>query len=357
MGKVEFMSQDDDYLRTVKYGEVAMSQIKANKLPALPRNYEIWFSYAAGYNPALNDSINEILKKRGHITVEEIDWIYEQFGASSRKDATYHAVSEGFSGHINKVVNIIEEALGKTVHYNESLRDATEDLVDAHDSATVGRIVHTLLDMTRDVEYTNLSLSEQLEDSRSQIRELQERLEVVRYESLTDQLTTLANRKRFDRSIQEVVKIAKENNVPFSLLITDIDSFKIFNDTHGHQTGDQVLRLVAMTVKQNIKGKDIACRYGGEEFAIILPDTVVQDAVKIANHIREAVMGKELVKRSTGKNLGRITVSVGASMWREGDSAETLIARADKCLYAAKDAGRNLVKSELDSDIEFGEVA
>ena len=104
-------------------------------------------------------------------------------------------------------------------------------------------------------------------------------------------------------------------------MMTDIDHFKTFNDTFGHLTGDQVLRLVALSVKQNVKGQDIAARYGGEEFAVILPDTVLRSGVTVADHIRRAVMTKELMKRSTGEHLGRVTISIGVASLRPGDSA------------------------------------
>ena len=93
----------------------------------------------------------------------------------------------------------------------------------------------------------------------------------------------------------------------------DIDHFKSFNDTFGHITGDQVLRLVAMSLKQNIKGQDLAARYGGEEFAIVLPNTSLKQGIAVADHIRRAVMAKELKKKSTGEIIGRITISVGVA--------------------------------------------
>src|SRR5207245_4474569 len=126
-----------------------------------------------------------------------------------------------------------------------------------------------------------------------------------------------------------------------SLMLTDIDQFKRFNDVFGHLTGDQVLRLVAHSVKQNVKGQDIAARYGGEEFAVLLPNTALRQALTVADHIRRAVMTKELMKRSTGEHLGRVTVSVGVAMLKPGDDTDSLIERADACLYAAKRNGRN----------------
>lgn len=185
-------------------------------------------------------------------------------------------------------------------------------------------------------------------ESRHQIVELKESLEAIRFESLTDELTTLANRKHFDRSIEAAVAQSRESGEPFALLLTDIDNFKRFNDTHGHQTGDQVLRLVAMTVKQNVKAQDIACRYGGEEFAVILPRTSVEYARTVAERVRVAVAAKELVKRSSGQMLGNVTVSVGVAAWRRDDSVASLVERTDAALYAAKQGGRDRVCSETD---------
>jgi diguanylate cyclase len=111
-----------------------------------------------------------------------------------------------------------------------------------------------------------------------------------------------------------------------------------------------VLRLVATTVKQNVKGQDIAARYGGEEFAVVLPKTTLRAAIIVADHIRRAVVNKELLKRSTGEPLGRVTISVGAAHLRHDESSQSLIERADACLYAAKRAGRNRVISDTDPE-------
>jgi diguanylate cyclase len=118
-----------------------------------------------------------------------------------------------------------------------------------------------------------------------------------------------------------------------------------------HVAGDQVLRLVAQAVRQNVKGQDLAARYGGEEFAIILPGTPLRQALTVADHIRRGVVLKELIKRSTGENLGRVTISVGVAMLHKGELAAGLIERADACLYAAKRTGRNRVVSETDPEV------
>ena len=204
---------------------------------------------------------------------------------------------------------------------------------------------------TRDMEENNSKLEHSLKASKQEITQLQVNLEAVRNESLTDPLTSLANRKYFDQTLDKCMAQSAETGEPLTLLLTDIDHFKAFNDTFGHLTGDQVLRLVALAVKQNVKGQDVAARYGGEEFAVILPNTPLRSALTVAEHVRRAVMTKELMKRSTGEHLGRVTVSIGVASFQKGESAQSLIERADNCLYAAKRAGRNRVLSETDPEV------
>ena len=117
------------------------------------------------------------------------------------------------------------------------------------------------------MEENNSRLEQSLKASKQEISQLQVNLEAVRNESLTDPLTSLANRKYFDQALDKFIAQSVATGEPMALLLADIDHFKAFNDTYGHLTGDQVLRLVAMALKQNVKGQDIAARYGGEEFA------------------------------------------------------------------------------------------
>lgn len=153
--------------------------------------------------------------------------------------------------------------------------------------------------------------------------------------------------------MEKAIAEALETNEAMSLMLTDIDHFKTFNDNFGHLTGDQVLRLVAMSVKHNVKGKDTTVR----EFAVILPNTILRAAVTVAEHIRRAVMAKELMKRSTGEHLGRMTISIGVATLRKGDTGQSLIERADTCLYAAKRHGRNRVICETDPEVATDSAA
>ncbi|NLH80854.1 MAG: diguanylate cyclase [Phyllobacteriaceae bacterium] len=350
------MSDRDDFKRTIVYGENAVGHLRKNELPAYPRNYELWYSYAAGFNHALNKSINDIIRARGKITLGELEHLYEQFIAPTRIGERIDEVGGRLSAEINGVAGLLDKQMASTAVYSTSLGEARAALVGAEDRDRVEEIVGGLIEATHETERVNRNLETQLSESRRQITELQESLEAIRYESLVDDLTTLANRKHFDQTLDRLVRDAESGGPAFSLLFTDIDHFKKFNDTFGHQTGDQVLRLVALALKQNIKGQDIAFRYGGEEFAVLLPRTSQEQSVVVAEHIREAVFSKELVKRSTGENLGRITISIGVAEWRPGDGAAVMIERADTCLYAAKRGGRNQVRWSVEPPTGAGGV-
>jgi diguanylate cyclase len=246
---------------------------------------------------------------------------------------------------------MIDAAAGTASNYSENLADMSQKISSAKDREGLRSIVESLVETTNDMQRTNNSLEQKLTASKQEINQLQENLETVRTESLTDPLTGVANRKFFDETLSRAISDANAHGEPFSLLMVDIDHFKTFNDNYGHQTGDQVLRLVASSLKQNVKGQDIAARYGGEEFAVVLPNTQLRSALTVADHIRRAAMSKELMKRSTGQHLGRITVSVGVATVHKGDTAQTLIERADACLYSAKRNGRNRVICETDPEM------
>ena len=341
----------DEHERTMAFAEVALGQIKSLRQTAIPRNYEIWYVYATGYNSPLNKIINETLARNGKLTEADLEQIYDTYLSQIKTTDRIDKVGARVIGEIDDVMTLITEALGNV---GELRRQPDRRSAEARRAPSnrdqVKAIVETLVKSTREMRDTNKALEDRLTLSKSEISNLQQSLEAIRAESLTDPLTGLGNRKYFDRSIETAVQNALANGEPLSLLMFDIDHFKSFNDSYGHLTGDQVLRLVGMSLKQTIKGQDITARYGGEEFAVVLPNTALRQALTVADHIRRAVMAKELKKKSTGEILGRVTISVGVSMLKPGDDTDSLIERADACLYAAKRNGRNRVICEVDPE-------
>jgi len=350
MGTYYVVKVLDEHERTMAFAEVAIGQIRSLRQTAVPRNYEIWYVYATGYNASLNKIINETLARNGKLTEADLEQIYDTYLSHIKTTDRIDKVGARVIGEIDDVMMLLTDALSMSSTYDSSLDGASRKLSGANTREQVQAIVESLVKSTREMRDTNKVLEERLLLSKSEISNLQQSLEAIRAESLTDPLTGLGNRKYFDRMIEQAVQAALAQNEPLSLLMFDIDHFKSFNDSYGHLTGDQVLRLVAMSLKQTIKGQDITARYGGEEFAVVLPNTALRQALTVADHIRRAVMAKELKKKSTGEILGRVTISVGVSMLKQGDDTDSLIERADACLYAAKRNGRNRVICEADPE-------
>ncbi len=342
----------DEHERTMAFAEVALGQIKSLRQTAVPRNYEIWYVYATGYNAPLNKIINETLARNGRLTEADLEQIYETYLSHIKTTDRSDKVGARVIGEIDDVMVLLTDALGVSASYNASLDGATQKLSSAKTREQVKAIVQSLVQSTHEMRETNKALEERLTLSKNEISNLQQSLEAIRAESLTDPLTGLGNRKYFDRMIEMAVQNAIAAGEPLSLLMFDIDHFKSFNDSYGHLTGDQVLRLVGMSLKQTIKGQDITARYGGEEFAVVLPNTALRHALSVADQLRRTIMAKELKKKSTGEILGRVTISVGVSMLKPGDDTDSLIERADACLYAAKRAGRNRVICEVDPEYQ-----
>ncbi|MCP9626644.1 GGDEF domain-containing protein [Rhodopseudomonas palustris] len=347
----------DEHERSMAYAELALNQIKALRQPAMPRNYEIWYVYATGYNAELNKAINEALANRGRLSDSDLEQLHDCYLSPSRTNDRIDRIGARVVSEIDDMMSLLADTLGTTATFGANLKGASQNLSLATDHEQIKTIVERLVSATREMQEANSALEERLSTSRLEITNLQASLEAIRAESLTDPLTGLGNRKHFDRVVSEAVRSAGVSRRPLSLLMIDIDHFKSFNDNYGHLTGDQVLRLVGMTLKQTIKSNDIPARYGGEEFAVVLPETPLRQALMIADDIRRMVMSKELKKKSTGEILGRVTLSAGVSTLKPDDDADALIERADACLYSAKRNGRNRVICETDPEFRKVEAA
>lgn len=342
-----------DLDQTFAHGERSIGYLKQFRTPAIPRNYEIFYLHSSGINKDLSDAIRKAIANHSCLTEEDSERIYEQYIQPKQMDEQVSAVGGQITVEIRELLTAVATASERTGLFGDSLAGITKELPNVQSPDQLNTIVKKLVLSTNEMSHYSHDLEMRLADSKKQIEDMHQTLETIRAESLTDQLTGLSNRKRFDQVLEQEMTEAENSGESLCLMLLDIDHFKMFNDTFGHQTGDQVLRLFAHTMKTNVKGRDLAARYGGEEFAIILPKTPLRAAVTVGEQIRKAVRGKELIKKSTGESLGRITMSVGIASFKADDTAEEIIRRADLCLYAAKDAGRDQVKCETDPDIDL----
>ncbi|ASE40839.1 GGDEF domain-containing protein [Brevundimonas vesicularis] len=306
-----------------------------------PLNFELWLHYISDPDGPLAQEIRRLLAQSAVITDKTSEMLAAEFLPRGRLPDQIRDVGAVLDRELASVASAIAMA-HKTQHdYGETLADASQCMETVDDPSSLKDLVGGLSTATNRVRRETAILEKRLEKSNKEVIRLRENLEQVRRDAMTDALTNLANRKAFDERLEAAC--AEDDGAPLSLAILDIDHFKRFNDTWGHQTGDQVLRYVS-TVLSNICGKTrFAARFGGEEFAIIFPGEGAGVVMAALESIRNDVASRALRRRSTNDDLGSVTVSAGFAQRRKGETAASLLERADAALYESKRAGRNCV--------------
>ena len=316
-------------------------------IPLTPENFHVWFEYFLGSNKELKTAIDELIASGRSFTHEVNERLYTDYLESDKRDILQEVHKE--TRRIFQ--NIFEVTLSTkdlASDYSDKMDEYSNKLQDATDLTQMQNFIEDIIIDTNEMAASSRKLNQQLEEATSQIQSLSKQLEETEKEVLLDSLTGLNNRKAFDIKINDLCEKFDQNKGFFSVAMLDIDYFKKFNDQYGHQVGDQVLRIVGSNLKENLKGKDFPSRYGGEEFIVLLPNTNLDKANIVAEQLRKNISEKGLKIKKTGQSLGTITVSVGVSEIRAGDTAISVVERADAALYLAKDSGRDNVKSEKD---------
>ena len=329
---------------TLQIAEKTIEKIKTLSLPADPPSYQLWYTYISGYNPELNNRIDRTLALGGTPSLTELDEIYVDLIAP--KDQNVGPIGTKLSQEIEKMVSVLGDVVAATSETRNDCVEVARNLAQPVDQKSLREIADSLIASLRSIEAQHVTLEQQLESSKRELQSLQQALTMVAVEASRDPVTGLANRRCFDRTIEAIAERAKIDRLPFSLLMIDIDHFKRFNDRLGHLIGDSILKLVGSVLNQSAREDDLVARFGGEEFAMVLANADLDTAVVVAERVRTKIMGREMKRRSTGENLGTITVSVGVASYRTNEDPRNLIKRADACLYEAKATGRNKTCSE-----------
>ena len=236
----------------------------------------------------------------------------------------------------SRVADLAQTVAGDVGDHAAKMKAISADLAGIdRNSNTANAAVFSAMDQ---MLAANTELQQRLEQAEKQLAAQAAEIKTHESEARTDSLTGLSNRRAFDDELKRRLSEWQRKQTPCTLVMLDIDFFKKFNDTHGHQVGDEVLRQVAKVLSATSREMDVPCRYGGEEFGVILPGTDAASACKVAERIRAAVEASTTV--CEGKSL-KVTCSLGLASFAGEDDAARLIRRADDALYASKKAGRN----------------
>ena len=306
-----------------------------------PLNFEIWLHYLGDPDGALGREIRRMLAENLPITEETSEMLAAEFLPRGRLSDEIRDAGAVLDRELASVASAIARAHKTQSDYGQTLAGASDSIDTATDGDALKTVIGGLSTATRKVRRETAALEKRLEASNNEVARLRDHLEQVRRDAMTDALTNLANRKAFDERLAEVC--ADGQKAPLTLALLDIDHFKRFNDTWGHQTGDQVLRYVSTVLSRVCVGQRFAARFGGEEFAIIFPGESAGAVMAALESIRQEVASRSLRRRSTNDELGAVTLSAGFAERRPDEPCAALLERADAALYAAKRAGRNRI--------------
>ncbi len=327
----------------IQLADATLRDLKDRHIQPTPENYTVWFHHLSGRFPKLTKTLTEQLESNPQFGDADATALFEQFFSIEEHNQAINAITEQLIEELKGVLENLSGTYEISGDYGLSLNALSEALANDGNPSHLQPTITAVAKATQKMAAENKSLGSQLTSSSLEISQLKSDLEDMRRQAMTDGLTGIANRKCFDQELEAALQFAQEDNSPVSLLMVDIDHFKVFNDTYGHQMGDQVLKLLADILKDSVKGQDLPARYGGEEFSIILPETKLAGAVGLAEALRNRVVRRKLINKMTGDTLGNITLSIGATQYQPKETSEEFVARADKALYGAKNAGRDQV--------------
>jgi diguanylate cyclase len=338
----EKRTMDDNQLmeQTLNYVRLALPLMSKHNIPITPKNYAVWFKYFSFGDLELNRFIDNAIREETYFSKEFNESLYEKFCAEE-SEIELSKIKEELRQVLLIISDEISELTGRTDEYESTVSDSLGMLSDTASIQDIRQVVGIIIEKTKTLGQHGKSFSFKLKEATQALETLKKDFEQAKSEATIDALTGVANRKSFDNALAGYIKEAEEDHYPLTLLMIDIDRFKNFNDAHGHLIGDEVLKFVARKLKDLVKGGDLVARFGGEEFAVILPQTALDKARIVSENIRNFFSNNSLKLKTTAMSLGNLTVSIGIGSFNRGDSSETLIDQADQAMYTAKEAGRN----------------
>jgi diguanylate cyclase len=342
MAAVAEATLEDRAAQNLEWVRLAVPLMVRQAAEPSPVSFAVWFEHVAGRNRALSEDIQKLTANGHRLTETETRELHRKHIEPPDMAAAAQA-NESLRTLVAQTAGAVAQSQETTRHYVTSLQDHAKCLRDSSDGDTVMSQVSLILSDTEGVATAMSQLESLLDAQRAELDMLRRELEQVREQVFTDALTGLKNRRAFEDLLPKAVLGARRTGAPLSLVLIDIDHFKQVNDRFGHVTGDRVLQGIANAVQNLARETDVASRYGGEEFAIIMPGTTIEDATVLAEQLRVTVSKARVRRTDNEETIGKITISAGTASLRPGQEALSLVADADKALYAAKFAGRDRV--------------
>jgi diguanylate cyclase len=321
---------------------LALKLMTAHAEDYRPLTYTVWYEYALRVDKHLCERLEQVIASGQRLSGAATDEIYAHYLAGRRQQIISKAQASILQT-LDDMSDAIGEAHQNTGRFAGHLRDFTDQAAQPLSPALFNESVRVITEQARQSGDELFRVQSRLRESEAEVKRLNDDLAQVRTEVYIDALSGLFNRRRFDAALDALVQQAVAEKQPLSLILIDIDKFKQVNDQHGHILGDQVIRYVSESIRASVKGRDIAARYGGDEFAVLLPETGLQGAGTVADYLRRVIERQRVEEPFPDGSALAITVSIGVATLKPGEAATGILGRADKALYQAKKEGRNRV--------------
>jgi len=335
-----------------RYLRIILKEISELKLPYTPIVYAVWYEYASGQNHELNKDIQAAREKKDLIDDQKVlEWFRHH--VSAKQLLVTEEQTEKAGSLFDGMTSRLTEAGTRMGRQGDQLKTHIEHLNDASSEPDIKNICRDIVLETQQIIDDNTDLKKNILKTITELDTVKLELSNLKEAAKTDMLTGLLNRRGFEDAVATPMENAQKETAPLTLLLADLDRFKRINDNYGHLTGDNVLKLISKLLQKHIKGKDIAGRFGGEEFIMALPETKMDGGVALAEQIRTSLEKMRWQSKSSGNDIGTITISIGVAQFIPGEDLDALIARADKALYAAKENGRNRTGTHNGKEVIF----
>ena len=324
-------------------GEVlrlVIQKMAAHPSSFTPWAYAVWFEHLAGINPALSDALEQSLDSGTKLDDEAIEKLYAEYVSECNLDI-HKLLRQDLQKILGKLAGFTEETDRQATGFGDNLQSYGEKLKQNLDESALGSLIGEMVEDTENMRGSVLNLQNQLEQSQQEVEKLHRELESAKGEAMIDPMTGILNRRGFEKAASRILDESASSGKEICLLMVDIDHFKKINDTYGHLVGDKVIRAVAEMLKSKVKGQDSVARLGGEEFAVLLPETPAAGAFAVAEHIRKSIEIGKIRRIDSQETIGAVTVSIGIASLIPDEGINQLLNQADQALYASKTRGRN----------------
>lgn len=330
----------DRYPKNTGLTTETFNVIEALRLNSNPVHFSLIYEYVAGIDPYFSAQIKDALQANTYCD-ETAETLYIELISQF---LNLHLPTAEVESLLRELLNEIEAwnvnaqrkqaALSDDLNFIVNLESVSPEIRDRLTLKTLPTLQAFFTDTER--------LRDSVVASSLEIKQLKNELEQAKELAKTDELTGIPNRRGFNSFLEKTLKEAQRQASELSVIIIDLDFFKVINDTYGHLIGDSALRYIAKLLDAETKGQDYIARVGGEEFAIILPNTHYNSALKVAENIRASIAQKKLSVKDHNQPLA-LTISGGVTSYRANETMEAFLQRVDDALYHAKDHGRNKI--------------